>query len=56
MKVLDKKYNENQKRHICRIDKEGYFTTQLWTLFSIFGEGFEMHSPQVFEMNEILVV
>ena len=54
MKVLDKKYNENQKRHVCQFDKNGYFTAQIWQLFAIFGEDFAMYAPQMFEMNEIL--
>ena len=55
-KVLDKKYDENQKRHVCQFDKDGYFSTQIWVMCAIFGEEFAMYAPQLFESNEILVV
>ena len=55
MKVLDKKYNETEKKHVCQFNKEGYFTASIWQLFAIFGEDFAMYAPQMFEMNEILV-
>lgn len=56
MNVLNKKYNEIQKHHLCQFDDDGYFTTQIWILFALFGAEFATWAPQMFEKNEMLMV